>query len=358
MISRNFCGNWIGFVIAAVIMCAAAVGLGLAPGTCGTSLVVTAAGGVVALNGIDNVQAGLRQVISGKPVQTATSSAVESVTGSHLAGEGVNLAIGLVGPGAVAKMATGSGLIKSIKSVAGDTWGSIKGAGTSIKNWWKGTPKVSPNGCFLAATLVSRYNSQQSNKTELIPIEQIKEYDQVWSCDSLNGRWQPKTVLEVLTHLYTGDIITIETEYGVIETTGGHPIWVKSGNDLEHRPRCEHIYEDEHEIQPHGRWVNARDLQIGDKLFSRSKISLQVLNIFVRSEIITVHNLTVADYHTYAVGFSEALVHNKSDFVIIQTGGKTVEKQTAEKIMEYYNLHFPKSTIINMLKFEGFIKWF
>jgi hypothetical protein len=116
---------------------------GSAP-TMGGSVVVAGVGGVVAGNGLDNIQAGIRQAISGKPVQTATSSAVESVTGSHLAGEGANLAIGLVGPGTVAKMATGSGLIKSIKSVAGDAWGSIKGVGTKIKNWWKGNPSNTP----------------------------------------------------------------------------------------------------------------------------------------------------------------------------------------------------------------------
>ncbi|MDR1962886.1 MAG: hypothetical protein LBQ50_03810 [Planctomycetaceae bacterium] len=38
-------------------------------------------------------------------------------------------------------MAGGKGFFGSLKSVAGDAWGAIKGAGTSIKNWWKGTPK-------------------------------------------------------------------------------------------------------------------------------------------------------------------------------------------------------------------------
>jgi hypothetical protein len=159
--------------------------------------------------------------------------------------------------------------------------------------------------------LVSRYSNNMPDQCELIPIEQVQEYDQVWSCDSLSDRWQPKTVFEVLTHQYAGDIITIEIENGLIETTGGHPIWAKSGNDLVNRPRCEHIYDDEHEIQPHGRWVNARDLQIGDELISRSSSS-HILRIQSRSEMTTVYNITVADYHTYAVGSGEFLVHNKA----------------------------------------------
>jgi hypothetical protein len=40
--------------------------------------------------------------------------------------------------------------------------------------------------------------------------------------------------------------------------------------------------------------------------------SSHVLHIKSRSEITTVYNLTVADYHTYAVGSSEVLVHNKA----------------------------------------------
>jgi hypothetical protein len=65
-------------------------------------------------------------------------------------------------------------------------------------------------------------------------------------------------------------------------------------------------------MQPHGHWVNARNLQVGDELISRSQFSLHVLGIAVRNEITTVYNLTVADYHTYAVGIYEALVHNKA----------------------------------------------
>jgi hypothetical protein len=68
-------------------------------------------------------------------------------------------------------------------------------------------------------------------------------------------------------------------------------------------------------MQPHGRWVNARDLRVGDELISRSQLSLHVLGIAVRNEITTVYNLTVADYHTYAVEISEILVHNKAVIV-------------------------------------------
>jgi guanyl-specific ribonuclease Sa len=100
------------------------------------------AGGIVAANGIDNVQSGIRQAISGKTVQTVTSAAVEKITGSRFAGEGTNIAIGLAGPGTVAKMATGKGLIASFKSVISDALHSIKNVGSNIKNWWKGTPKT------------------------------------------------------------------------------------------------------------------------------------------------------------------------------------------------------------------------
>jgi hypothetical protein len=241
--------------------------------------------------------AGLAQALAGEVV--GTNNLAEAVAGYDL---GTNTM--LDGWERVEKAASG------VAQVAGTLAGAFKATGINPRITGK-TPTQTPVGCFLAGTLVSRYNPQNQDEKEFIPIEQIKEYDKVWSCDSLSGRWQPKTVLEVLTHLYTGDIITIETDDGIIETTGGHPIWVKSGNDLEHRPRCEHIYEDEHEMQPHGRWVNARDLQAGDELISRS-CSSHVLHIQSHSEITTVYNITVADYHTYAVGSGEVLVHNKA----------------------------------------------
>jgi hypothetical protein len=94
--------------------------------------------------------------------------------------------------------------------------------------------------------------------------------------------------------------------------TGAHPIWVKAGSDLANRPRCEHVYENEHDMLSHGRWVNARDLQVGDELLSRSQSALHVLSLNSRNETTTVYNLTIADYHTYAVGVGETLVHNKA----------------------------------------------
>jgi hypothetical protein len=63
---------------------------------------------------------------------------------------------------------------------------------------------------------------------------------------------------------------------------------------------------------PYGRWVNARDLKVGDELLSRSQSALHVLSLNSRNETTTVYNLTIADYHTYAVGFGETLVHNKA----------------------------------------------
>ena len=166
--------------------------------------------------------------------------------------------------------------------------------------------------CFLAGTLVSRYNAEAENERELVPIETVREGDLVWSCDAFTGRWEPKAVLEELTHPYAGDIIAVHYEGGVIEVTGNHPIWIKSGDDLANRPRCEHIYDDEHEMQPHGRWVLARHLHVGDEFLTRSGIAVHVLQLHTREELTTVYNFTVDDYHTYAVGEFEVLVHNRA----------------------------------------------
>ncbi|MHB1767640.1 MAG: HNH/ENDO VII family nuclease, partial [Phycisphaerae bacterium] len=53
------------------------------------------AGGIWTANGVDNFQAGLRQLWTGQPVQTLTSQAVTDVTGSPTAGAWVNAGIGI-----------------------------------------------------------------------------------------------------------------------------------------------------------------------------------------------------------------------------------------------------------------------
>ncbi|MDR2761491.1 MAG: hypothetical protein LBB88_02685, partial [Planctomycetaceae bacterium] len=124
--------------------------------------------------------------------------------------------------------------------------------------------------CFLAGTLVSRYSPDNYEQKELIPIEQIKFCDQVWSFNFSKSQWEVKPVLEIFRTQYDGDIVTINIDDDIIHATGGHPFWVIEGVDLEDRPVCDCLPDCDQKTTPNGRWVYARDLQIGDVVQSRS----------------------------------------------------------------------------------------
>jgi intein/homing endonuclease len=314
MVGRSFFAKiGMSLGIAVVIMCAAVVGLGLAPGTCGTSLVVTAAGGVVALNGIDNVQAGLRQVWTGKPTQTMTSSSVEYATGSHLAGEVVDTAIGLISPAGVLKFA----------------------------NIFKKT-------CFTAGTQIvvgANYNNEGSGVEYVtVNIEDIKVGDLVYSYDTITGEVSQKAVTDTFVRTSNHiNYLTIIDETGneqILETTDSHPFWVVTDNPDLSRVAQEIVDEDGtilyHEnigVTEYGYWVEAKDLREGD-VFLGANGELSILVFTERVEFpdgITVYNFTVDGNHDYFViaqeyelGQTCILVHN-ADYDLV--GHHTIPKQ-------------------------------
>lgn len=67
-----------------------------------------------------------------------------------------------------------------------------------------------------------------------------------------------------------------------------------------------------HHLTDTGRWVEARDLRVGDVLYTTSGRTETVSAVAIRHEVVTVYNLTVATHHTYSVGTGGILVHNTS----------------------------------------------
>ncbi|MDR2643839.1 MAG: HINT domain-containing protein, partial [Planctomycetaceae bacterium] len=63
--------------------------------------------------------------------------------------------------------------------------------------------------------------------------------------------------------------------------------------------------------------------------------ALHVLDISTRSEITTVYNLTVADYHTYAVGNGETLVHNKAQIRFMRRKSNLSGKEAATDVPSF-----------------------
>ncbi len=62
-----------------------------------------------------------------------------------------------------------------------------------------------------------------------------------------------------------------------IEATGNHPFWVVAGPGLDSRPDAADVYENERDATERGRWVEARDLQVGDELSSKFGTSVSSL---------------------------------------------------------------------------------
>ncbi|MFE0590379.1 ricin-type beta-trefoil lectin domain protein [Micromonospora echinospora] len=133
------------------------------------------------------------------------------------------------------------------------------------------------------------------------PIEDVKPGDKVLATDPETGR----TEVETVTATIKGDgvkrlvKVTIDTDgergsdTAEITATDGHPFWV---------PEL-------------GQWVDATDLQSGQWLRTSAGTHVQITAIARwATPRATVHNLTVANVHTYYVvaSASPVLVHNSS----------------------------------------------
>ncbi|MFE9404826.1 polymorphic toxin-type HINT domain-containing protein [Streptomyces sp. NPDC006530] len=112
------------------------------------------------------------------------------------------------------------------------------------------------------------------------------------------GRTEAKPVSGLVVGSGQKDLveITVDTDgptgtaIGTVTATDGHPFWVA----------------DKH------RWLEAKAIKVGDRLRTDNGELREVVNTRAWSETRTVHNLTVADFHTYYVGAGNAtvLVHN------------------------------------------------
>ena len=159
-------------------------------------------------------------------------------------------------------------------------------------------------GCFPAGTEVLTAAGPRA-------IETIATGTKVYACDPATGEWIAAQVLERQEHQYSGDMITIQAGNIKIEATGNHPFYVLQGNSLTSRPLAQDVPKAEQRTVKTGRWVEARDLIIGDVLKARSGEDLIITGLSSRSEKNVVYNLDVDGRHNYAIHRKGILVHNK-----------------------------------------------
>jgi len=122
------------------------------------------------------------------------------------------------------------------------------------------------------------------------PIEQLRVGDQVLAGDPVTGR----TAARPVTHLITGEgekqLVDLTIDGRTLTATGEHPFYLPDRD----------------------RWVDAQDLQPGDRLSTPAGGRATVDAARHRTATAAVHNLTVAGLHTYYVraGDQAVLVHN------------------------------------------------
>jgi len=212
---------------------------------------------------------------------------------------------------------TAFGIYGAMETAVGKLGGAMSKAPTQME---AALPKVQGGGCFLAGTPVCIYRSENSDQKEWVTIENVQPGEQIWSCDPRTGKWTPKTVLQALMREYSGDVIRFLYDSGFIEATGNHPVWIVDGDGLETRPKCRCLNGLDNDLRNGGRWVEARDLRVGDLLRGRLGETVRILNVESRFEETIVYNFDIDDFHTYAVGSREVLVHNSSMEPIINAG--------------------------------------
>src|SRR5579875_1109722 len=78
-------------------------------------------------------------------------------------------------------------------------------------------------------------------------------------------------------------------------------------------PEPAHVAAREPADETPGRWVDARDLRVGDLLLRRTGELARVQGIGIRDARMAVYNLRVAELHNYAVGEGQILAHNPTD---------------------------------------------
>ncbi|MEU9424815.1 polymorphic toxin-type HINT domain-containing protein [Streptomyces sp. NPDC048342] len=129
-------------------------------------------------------------------------------------------------------------------------------------------------------------------------IQDVKTGDKVLATDPKTGRTTVKRVTAEITGKGLKHLVRITLSIEVagrkrtatVTATEGHPFWV---------PEL-------------GAWVDATDLIAGERLDASTRVVVTITAIHRWTQPATVHNLTVADIHTYYVvaGATPVLVHN------------------------------------------------
>jgi serpin B len=160
------------------------------------------------------------------------------------------------------------------------------------------------SGCFPPGTQVLTEHG-------LRPIETVVAGTRVYACDLETGAWSLTNVVEQQYFLYEGDMVTIRFGNDAIQATGNQPFFVTRGEGLFSRPVPQDIAVDELSVREPGRWVEARDLEVGDLLKRKGGEDVKITGLSNRRELGRVYCLDVERFHNCAVHRLGILTHNE-----------------------------------------------
>ncbi|MFK3983490.1 polymorphic toxin-type HINT domain-containing protein [Micromonospora sp. NPDC050397] len=169
----------------------------------------------------------------------------------------------------------GARLVQRVKGLLGKL---ISG----VKNFFKKCHSFAPGTLVLMADGLKR------------PIEELREGDQVVATDPVTGKTEVREVTDTHTNqdrdLTDLALVVAGGDLRELKTTWHHPFWSEDRNE----------------------WVDAVDLRVGERLRGASRESVHVAAVRSYLGEKVMHDLTVAEIHTYHVFAGEApvLVHN------------------------------------------------
>ncbi|MHB1426910.1 MAG: polymorphic toxin-type HINT domain-containing protein [Gemmataceae bacterium] len=172
--------------------------------------------------------------------------------------------------GLVAKGLSAYSLYENVSDMVqnGFTWSNVTGAALSLLGLF--------GACFTGDMLVDAEGGKKR-------ADEIHAGDKVWSRNEFDpdGPLALKEVQEVFVRVSL--VLNVRVAGQVIRTTGEHPFWVEN----------------------RGRWLPARELNVGDLLRTRSDTLVPVEAVDDSGKVETVYNWRIADYHTYFVSATE-----------------------------------------------------
>lgn len=261
---------------------------------------------VMSVGAVSGVAGGVTERLiesGGKSAGTLTDVVIDAGTGAATGGivKGTSAVVRNVARKAAPKVANAVGKIRSLSSE--------KIFQKQYKQLGQAARKASPCNCFGKGTLVW-------TATGTRPIEELQVGDQVLAWNEETGEVAPKPITETFVApdkelLDLGVTGLVGSE--IITTTPGHPFWVEGTG-----------------------WVSAEALTDDDTLSLTSGPETLmrggeglVTAFDATPRRGTVHNLTVAEFHTYFVGVSGVLVHNTSPCVTVPHASEGAARRAA-----------------------------